>query len=151
VKQLFDEMPDPVSIRAELFRGFQAMNLIARGLLIPAVLLAALAGMSGCVKTTTTTQAAPAGSAAAAVQVLYSPPTDRQYNELGLVTTQSGQTVFHDRSAQGMIAKLQEEAAKLGADAIIVRGMKEGSWGLKGGGNTGFDRGNADAIAIKFE
>ena len=113
--------------------------------------MAVFVGISGCVKTTTTTQAAPAGSSAAAVQVLYSAPTDRAYTELGLVTTQSGQTIFHDRSAQGMIAKLQEEAAKLGADAIIVRGVKEGSWGVKGGGNTGFDRGNADAVAIKFK
>jgi len=127
------------------------MNLIARRFLTLGVLLTAFAGISACVQTTTTTQAAPAGSAAAAVQVLYSEPTDRQYTELGLVTTQSGQTIFHDRSAQGMIAKLQEEAVKLGADAIIVRGVKEGSWGFKGGGTTGFDRGDADAIAIKFK
>ena len=95
------------------------------------ILLAVAAGLSACVKTTTTTQAA-ADPAAAAVQVLYSPPTDRPYTELGLVSTQTGQTVFHDRSAQGMIAKLQQEAARLGADAIIVRDMKEGAWGLKG-------------------
>ena len=114
------------------------------------ILLAVAAGLAGCVKTTTTTQAAPMDAAAAAVQVLYSPPTDRPYTELGLVSTQTGQTIFHDRSAQGMIQKLQQEAAKLGADAIIVRGVKEGSWGLKGGGSTGFDRGNADAVAIKF-
>jgi uncharacterized protein YbjQ (UPF0145 family) len=50
-----------------------------------------------------------------------------------------------------MIAKLQQEAAKLGADAIIARNVKEGSWGLKGGGSTGFDRGNANAIAIRFK
>ena len=115
------------------------------------ILLAVAAGLAGCVKTTTTTQAAPMDAAAAAVQVLYSPPTDRPYTELGLVSTQTGQTIFHDRSAQGMIQKLQQEAAKLGADAIIVRGVKEGSWGLKGGGSTGFDRGNADAVAIKFK
>lgn len=127
------------------------MNAIARHLFGIGVLLAAFAGMSGCVKTTTTTQTVPMGSAAAAVQVLYSSPSDRQYTELGLVTTQSGQTIFHDRSAQGMIMKLQDEAAKLGADAIIVRNVKEGSWGVKGGGNTGFDRGNAEAIAIKFK
>jgi len=115
------------------------------------ILLTIAASLSACVKTTTTTRSDAVDPAAAAVQVLYSPPTDRPYTELGLVTTQSGQTVFHDRSAQGMIAKLQQEAAKLGADAIIVRGVKEGSWGLQGGGTTGFDRGNADAIAIKFK
>ena len=49
-----------------------------------------------------------------------------------------------------MITKLQEGAAKLGTDAIILRTVQEGSWGMNGGGSTGFDRGNADAIAIKF-
>ena len=126
------------------------MNFMVRSFLRLSVALIAVAGISACVKTTTTTQVTPAGSAAAAVQVLYSAPTDRYYTELGLVTTQSGQTVFHDRSAQGMIAKLHEEAAKLGADAIIVRDVKEGSWGFQGGGTTGFDRGDAQAIAIKF-
>lgn len=127
------------------------MQLFLKYTLKFGILLAVAAGLAGCVKTTTTTRAAPADPAAAAVQVLYSPPTDRPYTELGLVSTQTGQTVFHDRSAEGMIEKLQLEAAKLGADAIIVRGMKEGSWGLKGGGTTGFDRGNADAVAIKFK
>ena len=51
---------------------------------------------------------------------------------------------------QEMITKLQEGAAKLGADAIILRTVQEGSWGMNCGGSTGFDRGNADAIAIKF-
>ncbi|WP_218951113.1 hypothetical protein [Desulfoluna butyratoxydans] len=83
--------------------------------------------------------------------MFYSPPTDREYVELGLVTTQTGQTIFHDRSAEGMIEKLKEEAAKLGADAVIVRSANEGTWGLKGGGTTGFDRGNAQAVAIKFK
>jgi len=32
-----------------------------------------------------------------------------------------------------------------------VRGVKEGSRGLRGGGTTAFDHGNADAIAIKFK
>ena len=49
-----------------------------------------------------------------------------------------------------MMKKLQDEAEKLGADAIIVRASKEGTWGVKGGGTTGFERGNAEAIAIKF-
>ena len=127
------------------------MCFIPRYTLYLFVLLVFTAGLTACAKTTTTTHTAPTDPAAAAVQVLYSPPTDRPYKELGLVTTQTGQSVFHDRSAEGMIQKLQQEALKLGADAIIVRDVKEGSWGLKGGGTTGFDRGNADAIAIKFQ
>jgi len=93
----------------------------------------------------------PEGSAGNTIQVFYSPPTDREYTELGLVTTQTGQTIFHDRSAAGMIEKLKAEAAKMEADAIIVRSANEGTWGLKGGGNTGIDRGNAQAVAIKFK
>jgi hypothetical protein len=50
-----------------------------------------------------------------------------------------------------MINKMKAEAAKMGADAIIVRSANEGTWGAKGGGNTGFERGNAQAVAIKFK
>ena len=115
------------------------------------VLLAAVLGLTACVKTTTTPITPGNSAAVGGVQVFYSPPTDRPYTELGLVTTQTGQTIFHDRSAAGMIEKLKEQAAKMGADAIIVRFANEGTWGLKGGGNTGFERGNAQAIAIKFK
>jgi len=106
--------------------------------------------LTACVKTTTTQIDAATEEAINAVQVFYSPP-DRPYDELGLVTTQTGQTIFHDRSAAGMIRKLQEQALKLGADAIIVRSANEGTWGLQGGGNTGFDRGNAQGVAIRFK
>lgn len=103
--------------------------------------------LSACVKTTTVTT--PSKNSENTVQVLYSPPTDRAYTELGLINTQTGQTIFHDRSNEGMIEKLKIEAEKLNADAIIIRSAKEGTWGLKGD-STGFDRGNAEAIAIKF-
>ena len=114
------------------------------------VFLLALIGLTSCAKTTTT-NVSPESTGTGDVQVFYSPPTDREYTELGLVTTQTGQTIFHDRSAEGMINKLKAEAAKMGADAIIVRSANEGTWGLKGGGNTGFERGNAQAVAIKFK
>ena len=106
---------------------------------------------AACAKTTTTAVNPQNTGAEGEVQVFYSPPTDREYTEIGLVTTQTGQTIFHDRSAEGMINKLKAEAAKMGADAIIVREANEGTWGLKGGGNTGFERGNAQAVAIKFK
>lgn len=107
--------------------------------------------VTACTKTTSTPISPQNSSSGSGVKVFYDPPTDRAYTEIGLVTTQTGQTIVHDRSAQGMILKLQDEAAKLGADAIIVRSVDEGTWGLKGGGNTGFDRGKAQAIAIKFK
>ena len=114
------------------------------------LLLATALGLTACAKTTTTIN--PQSSAASGgVQVFYSPPTDREYTELGLVTTQTGQTIFHDRSAEGMINTMRVQAAKMGADAIIVRSANEGTWGLKGGGNTGFERGNAQGVAIKFK
>ena len=106
--------------------------------------------LTGCTKTTST-KVNPKNTIESKVQVFYTPPTDRKYNEIGLVTTQTGQTIFHDRSAQGMIKKLQAEAEELGADAIIVRSANEGTWGFKGGGNTGFERGNSQAVAIKFK
>ena len=90
-------------------------------------------------------------STSSGIQVFYSPPTDREYSEIGLITTQTGQTILHDRSAEGMINRLRKEAAQMGADVIIVRSANEGTWRLKGGGNTGFECGNAQAVAIKFK
>ena len=113
-------------------------------LLSVVVLCCATLLLTACVKTNSTQVNTATDEAVSAIQVFYSSP-DRPYDELGLVTTQTGQTIFHDRSTTGMIRKLQEEALKLGADAIIVRSANEGTWGLKGGGNTGFDRGNAQA------
>ena len=76
---------------------------------------------------------------------------DRAYTELGLITSRTGQTIFHDRSAGGMIERMRARAASMGADAIIVRSASEGTWGLQGGGHTGFDRGNAEAVAIRYD
>jgi len=123
------------------------MNALGNRVLI--LLVFAALAIVGCAKTTTTSNTD--NGSGSSIQVFYSEPADRAYTELGLVTTQTGQTIFHDRSAEGMINKLKIEAEKMGADAIIVRSANEGTWGLKGGGNTGFDRGNAQGIAIKFK
>ena len=80
------------------------------------------------------------------VEVLYSQPT-KPLKELGLVTAQTGRTVFHGRSADGMIERMREKAAEMGADAIIIRNATDGQWA---GGNDGFQRGQADGIAIRW-
>lgn len=84
------------------------------------------------------------------IKVYNDTPRDVGYEELGLITTKTGQIIFHDRSATGMIDKIKAEAENLGADAMIVRSVNEGTWGRQGGGNTGFDRGDGQAIAIKY-
>ena len=127
------------------------MNTLSYKQLFIIIIVIGFLGITSCAKTTTTPVNSQNTGEEGDVLVLYSPPTDREYTEIGLVTTQTGQTIFHDRSAEGMINKLKAEAAKIGADAIIVREANEGTWGLKGGGNTGFDRGNAQAVAIKFK
>ncbi|WP_164684003.1 hypothetical protein [Vibrio maerlii] len=84
------------------------------------------------------------------VDVLYSEPQESPYKELGLITVTTGQTIFHDKSSSSIVLKLQNKAAELGADAIVVRSVIEGSWGFKGGGETGFHKGTGEALAIEF-
>jgi hypothetical protein len=50
--------------------------------------------MVACTKTTSTPINPENTTSISTVQVFYSPPTDREYTELGLVTTQTGQTIF---------------------------------------------------------
>ncbi|GAM53936.1 hypothetical protein JCM19231_3456 [Vibrio ishigakensis] len=100
--------------------------------------------LTGCTQTNVV-QTAPASS----VQVLYSEPSSQNYQELGLITTTTGQTIFAKRSSADIIANMQGQASKLGADAIIVRSVVEGTWGLQGEG-TGFSKGSGEALAIKY-
>jgi hypothetical protein len=111
--------------------------------IIITVIFAAI--ISACAKTTVISD-----QAISSVEVLYTQPTDRSYKELGLVSTQTGQTIFHDKSNEGMILKLQEKAHELGADAIIVSSLDESTWGFKGDNSTGFDKGKAVAVAIQY-
>lgn len=100
--------------------------------------------LTGCTQTNIA-QSVPASS----VQVLYSAPSSQNYQELGLVTTTTGQTIFSKRSSSDIITNMQDKASKLGADAIIVRSVVEGTWGLQGEG-TGFSKGSGEALAIRF-
>ncbi len=120
-----------------------------RGIIILAVLILSVLLIGSCATSTKSSLAAD-GSDTGGVQIFYNPPEGRQYQELGLVTAQTGQTIAHDRSADWLISRMAEDAATMGADAIIIRSIQEGKWGLKGGGHTGFDRGKGEAIAIKF-
>lgn len=90
-----------------------------------------------------TSQSAPVAAIAPASVVLTTEDiTDRQYASLGDIwTTVNKTTVFHPNPTKEMVnEKLKEEAAKLGADAVIlVRygevGMGLFSWGsLEGRG-----------------
>lgn len=108
--------------------------------------------LSACTKTSSFVNPGMASAAVspAQVQVLFSQP-ETSYVEIGMVTTQSGQSIFHDRSAEGVIERLREEAASIGADAIIVTDMAEGAWEHTGGGKTGFTRGKGQAVAIRYK
>lgn len=90
-----------------------------------------------------TSQSAPVAAVAPASVVLTTEDiTDRSYTSLGDIwTTVNKTTVFHPNPTKEMVnEKLKEEAAKLGADAVIlVRygevGMGLFSWGsLEGRG-----------------
>ena len=72
----------------------------------------------GCAKTTTVTNQSEVTSHS--VEVFYNPPTDRTYTELGIINTQTGQTIFHDKSNEGMVKKLQDEAEEQLASNVVT-------------------------------
>lgn len=118
-----------------------------KSILLSITVILSIFFISGCASSSVTTINKDI-TQTAGLKVLYSAP-DQEYEELGLVTVQTGQTIFHGKDAEFIINSLAEKAGTLGADAIIVSTVQEGKWGLKGDG-TGYDRGFGEAIAIRF-
>lgn len=58
---------------------------------------------------------------ASQVQVLYSPPQQRPYESIGIVSAKRYKPGWTDPSVSDAIPQLQAAGAQIGADAVIVR------------------------------
>ena len=109
---------------------------------------AVLIALSGCAKTDSVIlKYYPPRSDDHVIEVLTSAPTDKKYEEIALLNAKGGQTIVHDRGTSGVIEQMKVEARKVGADAIIVGRTQRGNYNW---GQGGFDRANADSVAIRY-
>lgn len=97
------------------------------GLLVGAALLA----LAGCA----TTGVVRTGSVAAAKPAdcsleIYASRADvpRPFTSVCIVSTESGSTLFSDRSDQGRMEAVREQACACGADAVVIRDMSRSAW-----------------------
>lgn len=78
-------------------------------------------------------------------------PKGRAYKELGEVSAQSSDKIVLGGSEDIMMANLQVQAKKMGADAIILQSVEKGFFGIKKGSDRGMHPTKAKAVAIKFK
>lgn len=80
------------------------------------------------------------------IQVFTTIPTDKKFEEACLINARGGQSIFEDKDASSLIAKMKIKACECGADAIIIRESKDGGYNFAGPA----DRATASATAIVF-
>ncbi|MDQ3269370.1 MAG: hypothetical protein M3Q11_04115, partial [Pseudomonadota bacterium] len=99
------------------------------------LLLAAFAGSVGCASTSRVLLSQPRPAVAPQqVRVYYAPPPGR-YVEIALLETSSGGLTYGQQNKMdSVIGKLRAEAAKLGANGVLLTGTEHGHGG---GGNVG--------------
>ncbi|WP_018969559.1 hypothetical protein [Rubritalea marina] len=78
-------------------------------------------------------------------------PKGRAYEVLGEVSGKSSDKIVLGGSEDIMMAHLQVQAKKMGADAIIMKSLEKGFLGIKKGSDRGMHPSSATATAIKFK
>ena len=89
------------------------------------------------------------------VQVFFSEESvEREFDVIGRVTAQvTSGTTFTNVSEDSVIRRLRREAASIGAHAIVIASLEDGSvpWAVQGaGGSSSLNRKTAVAAAIRF-
>jgi hypothetical protein len=101
----------PIQCRASAAALYASLNLLAAGLLA-----ASAAGCASTRASATAYRRLPPKASAADVQVFADGRPAREYEELGLIEVSKFGRADYGR----LIARAREEAAKIGADAILV-------------------------------
>lgn len=111
------------------------------------VVLAILLG--GCASTSvveTGTRSYTAKPSDCDMKIFNSFPTDAKYEEIGIIYGKAGGSAFHGQGLKSLLPDMKSEACKLGADALILKGISESSYLEMYSGK----RGEAQAVAIKI-
>ena len=80
------------------------------------------------------------------MQVFNLPPTDKKYLEIARITDRTGRSMASSKDLNAMLPPSKEKACELGADAIVLTNVHEGSGSLLFGGSAG----EITAIAIRW-
>lgn len=84
----------------------------------------------------------------ATVELLAEEPKDRKYEVVCMISATGGQTIFNSKKGSDLFKKMEVDARKCGADALIIRSSESQTWKpLRGGIDQGA---RAQALAIKF-
>jgi hypothetical protein len=113
------------------------------------VVVFAIVIISGCASTSVTRTGGnsyPSKPSDCSLQVISTFPKDSKYDELGIVHGKSGGSIFHGQGLDSLLPDMKEEACKLGADALVLKGSSESSYLEIYSGK----RGEAEAVAIKI-
>lgn len=89
----------------------------------------------------------PAKPKDAPIEVLASPPQDRDYEDLCMINSKGGQTVFNAKTSGDLIETMKKDARKCGADAIILGYTEDRAWKPFQGGVT---QAKSTVLAIRY-
>jgi hypothetical protein len=91
---------------------------------------------------------APEKAKGASVEILAEEPKDRKYEAVCLITATGGQTIFSAKKGSDLFKKMEEDARKCGADALVIRSSEDQTWKpLRGGIDQGA---KSQAMAIRY-
>jgi len=83
----------------------------------------------------------------APIDVLASPPRDRDYEDLCMINAKGGQTIFNAKTSGDLIEAMKKDARKCGADAIILGATEDRAWKPSQGGVT---QSKSTVLAIRY-
>jgi len=89
----------------------------------------------------------PAKPKDAEIDVLASPPKDREYEDVCVINAKGGQTVFNAKTSGDLINAMKKDARKCGADAIILASTEDRAWKPLQGGVT---QSKSSVLAIRY-
>lgn len=89
----------------------------------------------------------PAKPKDAPIDLLASPPRDRDYEDVCMINAKGGQTIFNAKTSGDLLEAMKKDARKCGADAIILGATEDRAWKPFQGGVT---QAKSTVLAIRY-